>query len=89
MGTLDLTTFFSQGGLGAALLWSFYRARWQWAQVPVISTTESFGANPVARTAELRLCATTEAGISPTELQRSQIRNATIAAVSWSCAQAR
>src|SRR6202162_793249 len=64
-------------------------ARWQCAQVPVISTTDNFGAKPVARAEALRLCATGAAGISPTEPQRSQIRNATIAAASWSCAQAR
>ena len=62
---------------------------WQWAQVPVISTTESFGAKPEARAALFRLCATEAAGISPTAPQRSQIRNATSAAASWSCAQAR
>src|SRR5258708_29379942 len=62
---------------------------WQCAQVRVISTTDNFGAKPEARAAELRLCATGTAGISPTEPQRSQIRNATIAAASWSCAQAR
>ena len=54
-----------------------------------LATTESFGANPVARAAALRLCATGAAGISPTEPQRSQIRNATIEVSSWSCAQAR
>src|SRR6266481_8030369 len=70
-------------------LFFYYAAFWQWAQVPVISTTESFGAKPVARAATFRLCATGAAGISPTEPQRSQIRNATIAAASWSCAQAR
>src|ERR1700733_893746 len=59
-------------------------ARWQCAQVPVISTTDNFGAKPLARAAALRLCATGAAGISPTEPQRSQIRNATIAAASWS-----
>ncbi len=42
---------------------------WQCAQVPAISTTESFGANPDARAAALRLCATGAAGISPTEPQ--------------------
>jgi hypothetical protein len=52
----------------------------QCAQVPVISTTDNFGAKPDARAAALRLCATGSAGISPTEPQRSQIRNATIAA---------
>src|SRR5438477_12547854 len=62
---------------------------WQCAQVPVISTTDSFGAKPVARAAALRPCATGTAGISPTEPQRSQIKNATIAAASWSCEQAR
>ena len=62
---------------------------WQCAQVPVISTTDNLGAKPLARAAELRLCATGTAGISPTEPQRSQIRNATIAAASWSWAQAR
>src|SRR5690242_5721314 len=66
-----------------------YAAFWQCAQVPVISTTESFGANPEARAALDRLCATDAAGISPTEPQRSQIRNATNEAASWSCAQAR
>ena len=59
-----------------------YFGAWQWAQVPVISTTESFGAKPEARAALFRLCATAKAGISPTEPQRSQIRNATIEAVS-------
>jgi hypothetical protein len=54
-----------------------YAAFWQCAQVPVISTTESFGAKPEARTAAVKLCATGAAGISPTEPQRSQIRNAT------------
>src|SRR5260370_21342130 len=62
---------------------------WQCAQVPVISTTDNFGAKPLARAAALRLCATGAAGISPTEPQASQIRNATIEAVSWACAQAR
>src|ERR1700730_1764313 len=66
-----------------------YQAFWQCVQVPVISTTDNFGAKPVARAAALRLCATGAAGISPTEPQRSQIRNATIAAASWSWAQAR
>src|ERR1700737_1704295 len=66
-----------------------YDAFWQCAQVPAISTTDSFGAKPEARAAALRLCATGAAGISPTEPQSSQIRNATIAAASWSCAQAR
>src|SRR5664279_5433287 len=62
---------------------------WQCAQVPVISTTASFGAKPVARAAAARSCATGAAGISPTEPQWSQIRKATNAALSWSCAQAR
>src|SRR5450759_3408148 len=62
---------------------------WQCAQMPVISTTDNFGAKPVARAAASRPCAIGTAGISPTEPQRSQIRNATIAAVSWSWAQAR
>jgi hypothetical protein len=66
MAKLDLTAYLSESGGSPALSWLSYRARWQCAQVPVISTTESFGANPVARTAELRLCATTAAGISPT-----------------------
>src|ERR1700744_145612 len=61
----------------------FYAAFWQCAQVPVISTTDSFGAKPEARAAADRLCATGAAGISPTEPQRSQIRNATIAAAAW------
>ena len=59
-----------------------YVDAWQCAHVPVISTTESFGAKPEVRTAALRLCATAAAGISPTEPQRSQIRNATSAAAS-------
>src|SRR3978361_418332 len=77
-----------RGRLIAVLLlkWVYF---WQCAQVPVISTTDSFGAKPVARAAALRLCATGAAGISPTEPQCSQIRNATIAAASWSWAQAR
>jgi hypothetical protein len=57
-------------------------AFWQCAQVPVISTTESFGEKPEARAAADRLCATGAAGISPTEPQRSQIKNATSAAES-------
>src|SRR5882757_7138254 len=81
---------FPQCRLGRRIFCLFsYAAFRQWAQVPVISTTESFGAKPVARAAALRLCATGTAGISPTEPQRSQIRNATIAAASWSWAQAR
>src|SRR6266480_2926672 len=63
-------------------------AFWQCAQVPVISTTDIFAAKPVERAAALRLCASGAAGISPTEPQCSQIRNATIAAASWSWAQA-
>src|SRR5512136_2440874 len=62
---------------------------WQCAQMPAISTTDNFGAKPEARAAALRLCATGAAGISPTDPQASQIRNATIAAASWSWAQAR
>src|SRR4051794_27750472 len=61
----------------------------QCAHVPVISTTDSFAANPLARAAAFRLCAIGAAGISPTEPHCSQIRNAAIAAASWSCAQAR
>jgi len=57
--------------------------------VPAISTTESFGAKPDARAAAFRLCATGAAGISPTDPQWSQIKNATIEVSSWSCAQAR
>src|ERR1700760_4046704 len=77
----------SLAGLFAAFI--FYAARWQCAQVPVISTTESFGTKPEARAAAERLCATGAAGISPTEPQRSQIKNATSEAASWSWAQAR
>src|SRR2546423_1528994 len=62
---------------------------WQCAQVPAISTTDIFGAKPDARAAALTPCATRVAGISPTEPQCSQIRNATIEVASWSCAQAR
>src|ERR1700749_1470409 len=62
-------------------------ARWQCAQVPVISTTDSFGAKPVARAAAPRLCATGAAGIFPTEPQRSQIREAPAAAASCTGAQ--
>src|ERR1700742_5184275 len=57
-----------------------YAAFWQCAQVPVISTTESFGAKPDARAAAPSDCATGAAGISPTEPHRSQIRKATAAA---------
>jgi len=57
--------------------------------MPVISTTAILGAKPVARAAALRPCATGTAGISPTEPQRSQIKNSHHRAASWSCAQAR
>src|ERR1700719_5422503 len=83
MGLLDLKTCILAAGLEPCCYF------WQCAQVPVISTTDNFGAKPVARAAALRLCATGAAGISPPEPQRSQIRNATIAAASWSWAQAR
>src|SRR5205085_8582386 len=72
-------------GVGADYCYCF----WQCAQVPAISTTLIFGAKPVARAAALTLCATGAAGISPTEPQRSQIKNATIEVASWSYAQAR
>src|SRR3569833_1044533 len=61
-----------------------HAAFWQCAQVPVISTTESFGAKPEAPAAAFRLSAIGAAGASPTVPQRSQIRNATRAALSWS-----
>src|SRR3981081_3820458 len=54
-----------------------YQAFWQCAQVPVISTTDSFGAKPVARAAALRVFATRTAGLSPNQPRRSEDSNAT------------
>ncbi len=48
---------------GGDLLLLVQAAFWQCAQVPVISTTASFGAKPEARAAAARSCATGAAGI--------------------------